>query len=404
MDPLKSKTFSVSESIAIATELLQEIKITVIGEVCELSDSKAYKAVYFSLKDDKSVLPCIMWRNIFDYQDVELEEGTLVEMVGRFSLYAPKGRFNFQAYSITLAGEGKLRASVEQLKKKLESEGLFDDEHKKELPDFISRVGLITSDAGAAVHDVIKTLRRENAGVEVVFYGVKVEGKSAAPDMREALQTLDNEKLDVILLVRGGGSYEDLMPFNDEELARTIFETKTPLITGVGHDPDTTIVDYVADVRANTPTGAAQIIAGLINDLRRQLGFVQSNLEASIERRVQSEIQNVRDREQRLSRYSPAQLLDTYSMQLDFAIANMLRIGNTLVGRHGGELTRHARRLEDLSPLSILERGYAYVRDMEGHVIKAQSCVEIDDDIDVVRGCETLRCKVIDKIKEKVSG
>ena len=400
MDYFKDKLFSVSESLAIAKELLQEINLTILGEVCEVKDSRGYKAVYFSIKDERSKLPCLMWHNIYDNQDVVLEEGMLVELTGRFSLYDKRGTFNFSATSIKLAGEGKLRAQVEQLKNKLELEGLFNEDHKKPIPEFPTRLGLITSGAGAVVHDVIRTIKRHSAGLEIIFYGVGVEGSSAASNMVEGLKTLDKESLSAILLVRGGGSYEDLMPFNDEELVRTIFDLKTPIITGVGHEPDTTLVDYVADRCASTPTAAAEMAIEGMDAVSQRFLILKNNLNIAVKNRIGEADSFLKSLENSIIRHSPTSAIDTYSMQLDYAIQSMVRLGDTMFDRHENSLTSFARRLEDLSPLSSLSRGYAYVKDGSGHVVKDASKIDIGEQVDVVFAKSSMLCKV-EEIREE---
>ncbi len=403
VDFLKSKVFSVSESISIANELLQEIKLSVLGEVSELTDSRGYRAVYFSLKDERSVLPCLMWRNIYDYQDIELKEGMLVELSGKFSLYAPKGRFNFSATSIKLAGEGVLREKVERLKRKLASEGLFDDENKSHLPDLPERIGLITSESGAVVHDVLRTLRRHNACIEVVFYGTSVEGSSAALSITEALRALDNEDLDAILLVRGGGSYEDLMVFNDENLVRAIYDMKTPVISGVGHEPDVTLVDCVADVRASTPTAAAEMIVQAREDFADRFRALEASLHLCMEQSILTFSLELKNLEAKVTRACPSTRLDNYLIQLDFASRRMIRVADQIIESKRASLASCELRLDDLSPLSIIKRGYAYLRDERGSVLRG-GAVDVGSRIEVVTSSEILKCDVVEKKEEKICG
>lgn len=252
---------SVSAAMGLAKGALESIVVRMVGEVSEVNDKPGYKAVYFTIKDEKSSLPCMMWMNRYQASGVELYVGALVEITGRFSLYAAKGRMNFDAFSVVLAGEGQLRLQVANLARELEAMGLMDPAKKKPLPLYPQTIGLVTSPRGDAVHDVLRTLRRRYPLARVLLAGVPVEGPKAADGMVDALAKVVFAGAEVVLLVRGGGSFEDLMPFNDRRLARTIAACPVPVVTGIGHEPDTSIADMVADVRASTPTAAAEAVA-----------------------------------------------------------------------------------------------------------------------------------------------
>ena len=271
------ETLSVSAALNLAKKALESLTVRIIGEVSEVSIKAGYKAVYFSIKDEKASLPCMMWNNRYAESDVDLRVGMLVELTGRFSLYAAKGRMNFDVFAISMAGEGDLRLKVANLAKKLQAEGLMDASRKRPVPRFCTTIGLVTSPRGDAVHDVLRTLRRRFPLARVVLAGVPVEGAQAPLGIIEGIRCVCDAGAEVILVVRGGGSYEDLMPFNDEKLARAIAACPRPVVTGIGHEPDTTIADMVADVRASTPTGAAQEVSPspeLLNEL-----FVRRSME-----------------------------------------------------------------------------------------------------------------------------
>lgn len=252
---------SVSAAMGLAKNALEEVVVRLVGEVSEVNDKPGYKAVYFTVKDEKASLPCMMWMNRYQASGVALSVGALVELTGRFSLYAAKGRMNFDVFSVSLAGEGQLRLQVANLARELEAMGLMDPARKRPLPAYPETIGLVTSPRGAAVHDVLRTLRRRYPLARILFAGVPVEGTGAADGLVDGLAKVVFAGAEVVLLVRGGGSFEDLMPFNDRRLARTIAACPVPVVTGIGHEPDTSIADMVADVRASTPTAAAEAVA-----------------------------------------------------------------------------------------------------------------------------------------------
>lgn len=252
---------TVSGAMALAKGALENVTVKLVGEVSEVSNKAGYKAVYFTVKDQKASLPCMMWLNRYRACGVELDVGALVELTGRFTLYAPKGRMNFDVFSVSLAGEGNLRMQVANLARKLYVEGLTDEARKRPVPANIQVVGLVTSPRGDAVHDVLRTLRRRWPLARVLVAGVPVEGARAPQELVRGIDCVSRAGAEAVLLVRGGGSYEDLMPFNDEGLARAIAACPVPVVTGIGHEPDTTIADLVADVRASTPTGAAEAVS-----------------------------------------------------------------------------------------------------------------------------------------------
>ena len=242
---------SVSAAMGLAKNALEEVVVRLVGEVSEVSAKPGYKAVYFTVKDEKASLPCMMWMNRYQASGVALSVGALVELTGRFSLYAAKGRMNFDVFSVSLAGEGQLRLQVANLARELEAMGLMDPARKRPLPAYPETIGLVTSPRGAAVHDVLRTLRRRYPLARILFAGVPVEGPGAADGLVDGLAKVVFAGAEVVLLVRGGGSFEDLMPFNDRRLARTIAACPVPVVTGIGHEPDTSIADMVADLLVN---------------------------------------------------------------------------------------------------------------------------------------------------------
>lgn len=423
----QASAISVSAALSLAKKQLESITVKVLGEVSELSNKRGYKAVYFTIKDKDAALPCMMWMNRYDAANVPLEVGMLVEVTGRFSLYAAKGRMNFDVFSLALAGEGNLRLQVAALAKKLEAEGLMAPSMRKPLPAYPLRIGLVTSPRGAAVYDVLRTLKRRYPLATVLLAGVAVEGPQAPRFLSEGLDAVAQAGAEVILLVRGGGSFEDLMPFNDEGLARKIASMPVPVITGIGHEPDTSIADMVADMRASTPTAAAETVAvslqetaGALERLAQRLHIAEmhrvSRMAMATERiaslslfkepmrLMEREAQALDDMAQRLSTALPddiaRQRIRIEKMQIALAKGMpSLLIGYAAALRHGDErlqalghrLTVPFReraalasvQLESLSPLSVLARGYAIARDGSDRIVRSVDAVAQSDPLSV---------------------
>lgn len=400
---------SVSAALALAKKSLESCTVKLIGEVSEVSNKPGYKAVYFSVKDSGASMPCMMWLNRYKSAGVDLRVGMLVELTGRFTLYAPKGRMNFDVFGLSLAGEGNLRLQVANLAKKLEAEGLMRPERKKPLPRLPERIGLVTSPRGAAVHDVLRTLRRRYPLAQVVLAGVAVEGEHAPAGLMAALEAVRDAGAEVVLLVRGGGSFEDLMPFNDEALARTIASLGVPVVTGIGHEPDTSIADMVADLRASTPTAAAEAVSPALESLEGELEIRAAGLSRVLTARIEralAVVDRIADRpvfadpnmlfaveaqsldlfEDRLQRAIPINL-DRDRVKLAHLEERVRSAGGAVLPRFENQLAMGASRLHDLSPLTILSRGYAIAKDERGSIVKS---------VDAVRLNETVRVEVAD--------
>ena len=338
--------------MALAKGALEGVTVRLVGEVSELSNKPGYKAVYFTVKDKSAALPCMMWVNRYQASGVQLGVGQLVELTGRFTLYAAKGRMNFDVFSVALAGEGNLRLQVANLARKLEAEGLMRPERKLSVPAFPLTIGLVTSPRGAAVHDVLRTLRRRFPVARVVLAGVPVEGPRAPEDIVEGMRCVLRAGAEVILVVRGGGSFEDLMPFNDEGLARAISKCPVPVVTGIGHEPDTSIADMVADVRASTPTAAAEAVGPARESLARLFEARCGSLRASMGRaldRAGAEVRRCATR----PLFCDAQLLyATGAQMLDMAADRLFRALPANLARAEAPVERQRERLACALPAS----------------------------------------------------
>jgi exodeoxyribonuclease VII large subunit len=419
---MATPSLTVSQALALVKGSLEQITATIVGEVSELSDKPGYKAVYFTLADASSALSCLMWRNNYQRVGVELRKGMLVEVSGVFSVYAAKGRMNFEVRSLRPAGEGELRLRVAQLAKRLEAEGLMDPQAKRPLPRYPAAVALVTSPRGKAVHDVLRTLHRRYPLAEVLVVGVPVEGIGAAEHIVEGLRLAQSSKAELILLVRGGGSYEDLMPFNDERLARAIASSSLPIVTGIGHEPDNSIADMVADFRASTPTAAAEHIvpnaAELTSTLSRQgagltraLRLTTQRAEATVERLrhravftdassllKSSELQ-VEGAARRLQQALPLKL-ERDALLVGGMKTRLSLLASNLLSPFTAAIALAAARLDSLSPLAVLSRGYSIACDRDGRVIDTVDAVDLGEQLRIRLSDGSLECTVTEKQHE----
>ena len=400
----EERALTVTEAMNGAKRALEAVRVRVVGEVSEFNDKPGYKAAYFTIADGGAAMPCLMWRDQYSASGVELRCGMLVEIAGAFSAYVPKGRMQFTVRSLSLAGEGSLRLEVARLARALEAEGLMRPERKRALPRFPERIGVVTSPRGKAVHDVLRTLRRRYPLAELLVAGVAVEGEGASAAIVEGLRAA--ACADVVLLVRGGGSYEDLMPFNAEEVARAVASCPVPVVTGIGHEPDTSIADMVADLRASTPTAAAEAVAPAMVELAAALMRERRALVRALEGRVRAAaysvsrlaerpvlrdphavlgpaLQAIDDAERRLSRAIPERL-ESDRRRVVSQRDRFRRVGARLLERPEAEQGRRAAALEALSPLAILARGYSATFAEDGHtVIKKTSQLRSNDRVRV---------------------
>ncbi|MBN2168779.1 MAG: exodeoxyribonuclease VII large subunit [Actinobacteria bacterium] len=412
---------TVTEVNRIAKQALEQIKVTVQGEISGLNSKYSYY-IYFDLRDENAAIPAIINKRYFGDLDFTMEDGALVVVKGTLSLYERQGKYQIRVEEMRPFGEGDLQRKIEALKRKLHKEGLFDDSRKKGLPRFPASIGVVTSRRGAAVRDVTVTLKRRFPPAGIYVRGVQVQGEAAAGQICEALRFFDRDyKVDLVILARGGGSLQDLEPFNTEEVARAIASMKTPLITGVGHEPDITISDLVADHRASTPTGAAEAAVPDKAEVLSLLGK-QSTI---LQRRVSSELAVVERRltglrgrpvfhdrsyllgpfMQRFERAAsalpgsprrgfllavnrlqliinspiyrkPDEMIKGFSVSMAGAQDGFRRASATYFERHRTVLDKTGSRLTALSPLAVLDRGYSITFNKKtGEVIRASEDV-----------------------------
>lgn len=345
----------------------------------EVSNCKYHSSghIYFTLKDRGGAIACVMFAGNRKGLNFRMTEGMAVIVFGSVSVYERDGRYQLYAREIMQEGAGKLYEAYEALKKKLLAEGLFDEEHKQDIPKYPKRLGVVTARTGAAVQDIINVSLRRNPWLQIVFCPATVQGEGAAQSVVRGIHALEEAGVDVMIVGRGGGSIEDLWAFNEEMVARAVYDCKIPVISAVGHETDTTIIDYVADLRAPTPSAAAELA---VPDMRIVLGQLQGYeeaLEAAMEQIVDLCRQRVDSYARVFRHLNPQSRLNDRRQRL-MEIEERLRLGmERRIEQAKSELAIRTQQLEGVSPLRQLERGYAYVSDEDGHGVASAEQVTV---------------------------
>ncbi|HEX9136328.1 MAG TPA: exodeoxyribonuclease VII large subunit [Nitrospirota bacterium] len=352
--------------------------IWVEGEISNLSIPQSGHA-YFTLKDEQSQIRSVLFRSAQRFLKFTLQHGMQVICRGRVSVYEPRGEYQLIVDYIEPKGIGALQLAFEQLKAKLEKEGLFDLDHKRPLPLLPQRIGIITSPTGAAIRDMLRVIKRRHPRMHILIYPVPVQGIEAAPAIVEAIQYFNqNQNVEVMIVGRGGGSLEDLWAFNEEPVARAIYASKIPVISAVGHETDYTISDFVADLRAPTPSAAAEMVVKSEESFRE---FI-SSLESSLIKRIRQQIDLTRASLREFTRLlgDPRRLLEQYVQRVDELTGRLATGLRHHVRRDRALLTALTAGLDHLNPLGILSRGYSVTRKLpEGVILKDASYVRPGD-------------------------
>ena len=347
--------------------------IDVSGEISNFTRA-ASGHLYFTLKDGAAQLKCVMWRGQAERLRFRPGEGDAVVAHGRVSVYEAGGIYQLYVERLQPAGRGDLAAAFERLKDKLAAEGLFDSELKQPVPRFPRRVGIVTSADAAALRDILNVLQRRNPLVTVLIAPTLVQGELAPPQIVRALRWLDGrDDIDTIIIARGGGSIEDLWAFNDERVARAIYAARHPIISGVGHETDFTIADFVADLRAPTPSAAAELAVPDLSGIGPVVRELKEVLTSAMVDGLTARREIVRTRAQLLGLLSPQRLLDSYRQRVDVLVSRLSVAAQRGLDRRRGQLAVAGASLSAVSPLGTLARGFAIVRDADGRVIRSQS-------------------------------
>jgi exodeoxyribonuclease VII large subunit len=352
---------SVSDITRIIKLLIEE-NIPAVWVEGEISNFKKHYSghLYFTLKDENAQISAVIWKSRTSGLQFDPEDGMLVQALGTVRLYEKSGRYQLDIIRIQQAGAGRLQLAFEQLKQKLDAEGLFDPSLKKEIPKFPEKIGIVTSGTGAAINDITNIIHRRAPHVQLILRSAKVQGEGAAQDIADAIREFNEDgKADVLIVGRGGGSLEDLWAFNEEIVARAIHDSEIPVISAVGHEIDFTIADFVADLRAPTPSAAAELSVPDSAELQANILFVHKRLKSL----VQSKIDIQRDKITNIYRsYGFKRPLDTlrqYSLQVDDLSNKLTKSVINVIKENREYCNQLSLRLKNLDPGKVLERGFS---------------------------------------------
>lgn len=355
--------------------------------------------MYFTLKDEKSLIKCVMFKTATSTLTFMPKDGMKVLILGTVSIYEAGGVYQIYCKAMQEDGIGDLYKAFEELKEKLEKEGLFDKAHKKKIPIMPNTIGVLTSQTGAVIRDIINVSTRRNPNVYIKLYPIPVQGKGAEIKIVEAIETMNKYKLsDVIILARGGGSLEDLWPFNEEIVARAIYASEIPIISAVGHETDFTIADFVADLRAPTPSAAAELAQVDVKEIEEKINSYRNRFKIALKKKV--EYMRLRYEKALASKVfkEPTQKINEYYMNIDIKLKNMEMIVQNKIKEAKLKATNSIARLDTLSPLKTLVRGYSIVEE-KGKVIKSIKQVQ-ENDIITVRMYDGRISTKVQKVEE----
>ena len=374
-------------------------RIYVKGEV---SNCKYHTSghIYFSLKDESGAIACIMFAGQRSGLSFRMQDGQQVIVLGTVTTYERDGKYQLYAKEIILDGAGLLYERFEALKKELSEMGMFAQEYKQPIPRFAKRVGIVTAPTGAAIRDIMNISARRNPYVQLILYPALVQGEGAAASIVRGIETLEKQDVDVIIVGRGGGSIEDLWAFNEEVVARAIFHCKTPVISAVGHETDTTIADYVADLRAPTPSAAAELAVFEYQAVANYLEDKRLQLKRGIYQKIQLERMKIERYNMKMRYLHPRTMLQKQQQRcMELEQKLRLRMDEKLT-RTKQKLAIYIERMRGLSPLTKLNQGFSYVASGEGKAIKSIQDVNIEDSLTIYVTDGLVKAKVQETIKE----
>lgn len=337
----------------------------------EVSNCKYHTSghIYFTLKDDKGQMACVMFAGQRSGLQFQMKEGQSVIALGSISVYERDGKYQLYAREIMQDGSGVLYQKYEQLKKKLEDDGYFDVNHKKNIPPYPKKVGIVTARTGAALQDIINISTRRNPYVQLILYPAQVQGEGAAETVAEGIRRLDKLNLDTIIIGRGGGSIEDLWAFNEEIVAKAIYECNTPIISAVGHETDITIADFVSDLRAPTPSAAAELAISDIKSIMAEIGNYNQTLNYHMHKKISSARNEIKQISMKLEYASPIYQVRQKRQQLMDMEQKLNQCMQTAISKKRHIMELYIEKLEGLSPLKKLSKGYSLVINSKDKVV-----------------------------------
>lgn len=368
--------------------------VLVTGEISNLTVHQRSGHIYLSLKDSNSVISAVMFAGNARRLKFRLENGMKVICRGRISVYEPSGRYQLYIEDMQPDGVGALTLAFEQLKKNLAQKGLFDNAHKKPLPKFPKTIGVITSPTGAAVQDITNIIRRRFPSANIVLAPVLVQGESAPEQLVRAVNKFSASKIaDVVIIGRGGGSAEDLWAFNDEQLAYAVYNCETPIISGVGHETDFTVCDFVADVRASTPSAAAELAVPDRQELMSYYFKQKQYISAMLDRKIKTAQLRLENQQRRMSASSPKLKAEQLEKQLSAKSEKLTRLMNAYISDKENKLIAAKGKLDGLNPLNVLNRGYA-IAEKDEKIITSSKQLKDGDGFTVILSDGKINAKV----------
>ena len=364
----------------------------------EVSNCKYHTSghIYFSLKDETGAIACVMFATQRSNLKFRLSEGQRVIVLGSVKVYERDGKYQLYANDVVLDGVGLLYERFQALKKELEEMGMFAQEYKKPIPKYCKKVGVVTAPTGAAIRDIINIAKRRNPYVQLILYPALVQGEHAASSIVRGIETLDQMNLDVIIVGRGGGSLEDLWAFNEEAVARAIFHCQTPIISAVGHETDTTIADYVSDLRAPTPSAAAELAVYNLREIFEKLDAYQMRMNQAMDNKIRFLRKELETYELRMKALSPMQqLIEKRTLAADFASQLELSMKNNLREKRF-LLQMYIEKLNGLSPLKKLNQGYSFVSDEDAKAVTSIIHVKEGSELNIHVTDGEIKAKVLE--------
>lgn len=369
----------------------------------EVSNCKYHTSghIYFSLKDESGTIACVMFASARSGLSFRMQEGQNVIVLGSVSVYERDGKYQLYAKEIILDGAGALYERFEALKKELEEMGMFAEEYKQPIPRYVKRVGIVTAPTGAAVRDIINISKRRNPYVQLILYPALVQGEGAAASIVRGIRMMEQQNVDVIIVGRGGGSMEDLWAFNEEAVARAIFECTIPIISAVGHETDTLISDYVADLRAPTPSAAAELAVYELSSVQIMCEEYKRRMYQQISQRIDFSRRQTEQMAFRLKVAHPRQKLNEQRQYLADLDSRMRIRMNSALEESRHKLAIYIEKMKGLSPLQKLNQGYAYVTDKSGRTVRSIKDTKQGEVLDVYVTDGRVRTQVMDIYKEE---
>ena len=382
-EPDSDKVYSVSQLNHQIRRLL-EGEYPLLWVEGEVSNFKHHSSghIYMTLKDEKSQISAVFFSRYNQSLRFRMKDGLKVVAMGKISLYEPRGQYQLYIEKLEPKGMGALQLAFMQLKEKLQKQGLFDRAHKKPIPKFPKTVGVITSPTGAAIQDILNVMNRRSASTGVLLNPVRVQGEGAGEEVAQAIRQMNQiPGIDVLIVGRGGGSLEDLWAFNEEVVARAVFESRIPIISAVGHEIDWTICDMVSDLRAPTPSAAAELVVQNREELIQRLKDLKVRIQNGVQNHLERKRSELLNLENSYALKQPMMLIQQFSQRLDELFRQLGNYSKALVTQKKQVFQNLVGRLHALSPLSILERGYSLSFDKQGNVLKTASKIKVGDSI-----------------------